>query len=51
MRFRVRSLERDDDADERRLSSIERPLSIAIAEAKSEMEGLRRRLESARQRA
>jgi hypothetical protein len=51
MRFRVRSLERDDDADARRLSSIERPLSIAIAEAKSELEGLRRRLESARQRA
>ena len=45
MRFRVRSLERDDDADARRLSSIERPLSIAIAEAKSELEGLRRRLE------
>ena len=51
MRFRVRSLERDDDADARRLGSIERPLSIAIAEAKSEMEGLRRRIESARQRA
>ena len=45
MRFRVRSLERDHDADARRLSSIERPLSIAIAEAKSEMEGLRRRIE------
>jgi hypothetical protein len=51
MRFRVRSLERNDEADARRLRSIERPLSIAMAEAQSEMEGLRRRLELARQRA
>jgi hypothetical protein len=51
MRFKVRSFKRDNSADARRLSSIEQTLSAAIAEANSEMEGLRRRLESARQRA
>jgi hypothetical protein len=51
MRFRLRSLMRDENADVRRLSSIERSLSVAIAEAESEKEGLRRRLDSARDRA
>jgi hypothetical protein len=51
MRFRLRSSTRDENADARRLSSIERSLSIAIAEAKSEQEGLQRRLDAARQQA
>jgi hypothetical protein len=51
MRFRLRSSTRDENADARRLSSIERSLSIAITEAKSEKEGLQRRLDAARQQA
>jgi hypothetical protein len=51
MRFRLRSSTRDENADARRLSSIERSLSIAITEAKSEREGLQRRLDAARQQA
>jgi len=51
MRFRLRSSTRDESADARRLSSIERSLSIAITEAKSEKEGLQRRLDAARQQA
>jgi hypothetical protein len=51
MMFRLRSSTRDENADARRLSSIERSLSIAIAEAKSEKEGLQRRLDAARQQA
>jgi hypothetical protein len=49
MRFRLRSLTRDENADARRLSSIKRSFCIAIAEAMSEKEGLQRRLDSARQ--
>jgi hypothetical protein len=48
MRLRLRSSTRDENADARRLSSIERSLSIAITEAKSEKEGLQRRLDAAR---
>ena len=51
MRFRLRSLARDENADARRLSSIEKSLSTAIAEGESEKEGLRRRIDIARDRA
>ena len=51
MRFRLRSSTRDENADARRLSSMERSLSIAITEAKLEKEGLQRRLDAARQQA
>jgi hypothetical protein len=51
MRFKLRSSARDKDADAHRVSSIERALSRAIAEAKSEKDGLQRRLDSARHRA
>jgi hypothetical protein len=51
MRFRLRSVTRDENADAGRLSSIERSLSIAITEANSEKEGLQRRLDAARQQA
>ena len=51
MRFRIRSSARDEDADARRLRSIEQSLSTAIAEAESEKEGLRRRIDTARARA
>jgi hypothetical protein len=51
MRFRLRSSGRDQNADARRLSSIERALSLAIADANSEKEGLQRRLNSARHKA
>ena len=51
MRFRLRSSTRDENTDAHRLSSIERSLSTAISEAKSEKEGLQRRLDAARQQA
>jgi hypothetical protein len=51
MRFRLRSSKRDQDADARRLSSIEQALSLAIADANSEKDGLQRRLNSTRHRA
>jgi hypothetical protein len=51
MRFRIRSSARDETTDALRLSSIEQSISIAIAEAESEKEGLRRRIENARVRA
>jgi hypothetical protein len=51
MRFKLRSSARDKDADARRLSSVERALSFAIAEATSEKDGLQRRLDSARHQA
>jgi hypothetical protein len=51
MRFRLRSLARDEKADARRLSSIEQSLTSAIAEAELERQGLRRRLDLARDRA
>lgn len=51
MRFRLRSSARDESADAHRLSSIERVLSDAIAEAELEKKGLKRQLESARDRA
>jgi hypothetical protein len=50
MWFRIRSPARDETSDALRLSSIEQSISIAIAEAKSEKEGLRRRIENARAR-
>ena len=51
MRFRIRSSARDENADARRLRSIEQSLSTAIAEAESEEEGLRRQIDIARARA
>src|ERR1700722_14090868 len=48
MRFKVRSLGRDNSADARRLGLIERSLHTAIAEAESESKGLERRVEGAR---
>jgi len=51
MWFRIRSSARDETTDALRLSSIEQSISIAIAKAESEKEGLRRRIENARVRA
>jgi hypothetical protein len=51
MRFKVRSLGRDDSADARRLGLIERSVLTAIAEAESESKGLEGRVEVARNRA
>ena len=51
MRFRLRSSLRDENADARRLNSIRRSLSRAIAEASFEKEGLQRRIDAARQQA
>jgi hypothetical protein len=51
MRFRFRSSARDQDADARRLNSIEQSILQAIAEAEAEKGGLARRLDTARARA
>lgn len=51
MRFRIRSSERDESADADRLRSIERAIVGAIAAARAEEDGLKRRLEDARVRA
>ena len=51
MRFRLRSSARDESADARRLSSIERALLDAISDAETEKRGLSRRLERTRGRA
>ena len=51
MRFRLRSLARDESADARRLSAIERALLDAIGDAELEKSGLSRRLEIERGRA
>jgi hypothetical protein len=51
MRFRVRSPVRDQSADAARISSIERSISEAIADANAERNGLARRLDAARARA
>ena len=51
MRFRLRSSLRDENADARRLNSIERSLSRAINEATFEKEGVQRRINAARQQA
>ena len=51
MRFRLRSSGRDESADARRLSSIERSLLDAMSEAGTEKKGLRQRLHTARGRA
>lgn len=51
MRFRLRSSERDESTDARRLSSIERSVLSAMSEAETERKGLRQRLDTARGRA
>ena len=51
MAFKFRSAARDQDADARRLGTIEQAISTAIADAEAEKRGLMRRLESAQAQA
>ena len=51
MRFRLRSLARDETVDARRFSTVERVLLDVIAETESERKGLKKRIEVARVRA
>jgi hypothetical protein len=49
--FRFRSLERDRDSDERRVSLIRKVIRSAVAEAEAEAAGLRVRMSKARRSA
>jgi len=51
MRFRLRSLTRDESVDARRFSTVERILLDVIAETESERKGLKKQIEVARARA
>ena len=51
MRFRLRSLARDETVDARRFNTVERVLLDVIAETESERKGLKKRIEVARVRA
>lgn len=51
MRFRFRSAVRDESADTKRLGVIERSLRKVIAEAEAERNGLKRRIQDAKNHA
>jgi hypothetical protein len=51
MAFKFRSAARDQDADARRLGTIEQAIVTAIADAEAEQRGLMRRLEPAQAQA
>jgi chromosome segregation ATPase len=51
MRFRIRSSQRDLNADAKRLAAIEQAILKAIADAETEMKGLTRRINAQRAQA